>query len=29
VYYRTIGGRADELVGVTQINSLTGRNGGF
>lgn len=25
VYYRQLGGRADELVGVTTINSLTGR----
>jgi hypothetical protein len=25
VYYRQLGGRADELVGVTTVNSLTGR----
>ncbi|NII25738.1 DUF5103 domain-containing protein [Pseudoflavitalea sp. X16] len=25
VYYRPLGGRADELVGVTTVNSLTGR----
>lgn len=25
VYYRPLGGRADELVGITQINSLAGR----
>ncbi len=27
VYYRSIGGRADELIGITRINSLTGRSG--
>jgi hypothetical protein len=27
VYYRTIGGRVDELIGVSIVNSLTGRNG--
>ncbi|MBO9202282.1 MULTISPECIES: type IX secretion system plug protein [Niastella] len=27
VYYRQLGGRADELVGITRINSLTGRKG--
>ncbi|HYF29803.1 MAG TPA: DUF5103 domain-containing protein [Chitinophagaceae bacterium] len=27
VYYRPLGGRADELVGLTKINSLTGRPG--
>lgn len=27
VYYRAVGGRADELVGVTHLNSLTGRSG--
>ncbi|HYE53519.1 MAG TPA: type IX secretion system plug protein domain-containing protein, partial [Chitinophagaceae bacterium] len=27
VYYRELGGRADQLVGVTKINSLTGRPG--
>jgi hypothetical protein len=27
VYYRSIGGRADELVDVTQVNSLNGRQG--
>ena len=27
VYYRELGGRADELVGVAKINSLTGRPG--
>lgn len=25
IYYRPLGGRADELVGITKINSLTGR----
>ncbi len=25
IYYRTLGGRADELVGITQINSLANR----
>jgi hypothetical protein len=27
VYYRALAGRADELVGVTHVNSLTGRKG--
>ena len=27
VYYRGIGGRSDELIGITHINSLTGRSG--
>ena len=27
VYYRAIGGRTDELIGLTRVNSLTGRNG--
>jgi hypothetical protein len=27
VYYRSINGRVDELIGITRINSLTGRNG--
>jgi hypothetical protein len=27
VYYRSLGGRADELVGIAKINSLTGRPG--
>jgi hypothetical protein len=27
IYYRPLGGRADELVGITKINSLTGRPG--
>ena len=27
VYYRPLGGRADELIGITKINSLTGRQG--
>ncbi|HEY0680579.1 MAG TPA: DUF5103 domain-containing protein [Chitinophagaceae bacterium] len=27
VYYRELGGRADELVGISKINSLTGRPG--
>ena len=27
VYYRPLGGRADELIGYTQVNSLTGRKG--
>lgn len=27
VYYRALAGRADELVGITHINSLTGRKG--
>lgn len=27
IYYRSLGGRADELVGLTQINSLGGRQG--
>jgi hypothetical protein len=27
IYYRPLGGRADELVGLTKINSLTGRPG--
>lgn len=27
VYYRSLGGRADELVGYTNVNSLTGRRG--
>jgi hypothetical protein len=27
VYYRALGGRADELVGIAKINSLTGRPG--
>jgi hypothetical protein len=27
VYYRSIGGRSDELIGITRLNSLTGRNG--
>ena len=27
VYYRPLGGRADELIGMTKINSLTGRQG--
>lgn len=27
VYYRSIGGRSDELIGITHINSLTGRSG--
>ncbi|MBS1565692.1 MAG: DUF5103 domain-containing protein [Bacteroidetes bacterium] len=27
VYYRGIGGRTDELVGLTRVNSLTGRSG--
>ncbi|MBC7904169.1 MAG: DUF5103 domain-containing protein [Gemmatimonadaceae bacterium] len=26
IYYRALGGRADELIGVSRINSLTGRN---
>jgi hypothetical protein len=25
VYYRPLGGRADELIGITKVNSLTGR----
>ena len=29
VYYRPLGGRADELVGLVKINSLTGRPGGY
>ncbi len=28
VYYRPIGGRSDELIGLSRINSLTGRSGG-
>lgn len=27
VYYRSLGGRADELVGIANVNSLTGRQG--
>jgi hypothetical protein len=27
VYYRALAGRADELVGITHVNSLTGRKG--
>ena len=27
VYYRALAGRADELIGITNINSLTGREG--
>jgi hypothetical protein len=27
VYYRQLAGRADELVGVANVNSLTGRQG--
>ena len=27
VYYRQLAGRADELVGYTRVNSLTGRQG--
>ncbi|MBC7851750.1 MAG: DUF5103 domain-containing protein [Chitinophagaceae bacterium] len=27
VYYRALGGRADELVGYTRVNSITGRQG--
>lgn len=27
VYYRPLGGRADELIGFTNVNSLTGRRG--
>jgi hypothetical protein len=27
VYYRPLGGRADELIGITTVNSLTGRPG--
>lgn len=27
VYYRALAGRADELVGITHVNSLTGRTG--
>ncbi len=27
VYYRPLGGRADELVGYTRVNSLMGRQG--
>ncbi len=26
VYYRSVNGRSDELIGITNINSLTGRN---
>lgn len=29
VYYRPLGGRTDELIGFTRINSLVGRPGGF
>jgi hypothetical protein len=25
VYYRPLAGRADELIGITSVNSLTGR----
>jgi hypothetical protein len=27
VYYRQLAGRADELVGIATVNSLTGRQG--
>jgi hypothetical protein len=27
VYYRQLAGRADELVGIANVNSLTGRQG--
>jgi len=27
VYYRSMGGRADELIGIARVNSLTGRKG--
>jgi Domain of unknown function (DUF5103) len=27
IYYRSINGRVDELIGISHINSLTGRNG--
>jgi hypothetical protein len=27
VYYRALAGRADELVGITHVSSLTGRKG--
>ena len=27
VYYRPLAGRADELIGISSVNSLTGRKG--